>query len=208
MAQDQRRQRREGSQRAQASRERRKHARQQRQRQKYIYASLAAVALAVVIALVVVLRSGGGADLGHTVRTLGGVHTPPFDYVRDVVVDGEPERVPPTSGNHLAQWSPYGFLGDTLIPEAVVHNMEHGAVVLWYQPDDPVLAAQVNQLVRALGSQCIVAGTYRDMTFTIAATVWGRVLPLHSYDEAQLRAFISEYRGSEGPESGVCRQQS
>jgi len=207
MAQDQRRQRREGSQRAQASRERRQQARQQRQRQKYIYGGLAAVALAVVIALVVVLQSGG-ADLGHTIRTLGGVHTPPFEYVRDVVVDGEPERVPPTSGNHLSQTSPYGFLGDPLIPEAVVHNMEHGAVVLWYQPDDPALAAQVNQLVRALGSQCIVAGTYRDMTFTVAATVWGRVLPLHSYDETQLRAFISEYRGTEGPESGVCLQQS
>jgi len=207
MAQDQRRRRREGSQRAQASRERRQQARQQRQRQKYIYGGLAAVALAVVIALVVVLQSGG-ADLGHTVRTLGGVHAPPFVYVRDVVIDGEPERVPPTSGNHLAQTSPYGFLGDTLIPEAVVHNMEHGTVVLWYQPDDPTLAAQVNQLVRALGSQCIVAGTYRDMTFPIAATVWGRVLPLHSYDETQLRAFISEYRGSEGPESGVCLKQS
>lgn len=207
MAQDQRRQRREGSQRAQASRERRQQAHQQRQRQKYIYGGLVAVALAVVIALVVVLQSGS-ADLGHTVRTLGGVHTPPFDYVHDVVIAGEPERVPPTSGNHLGQWSPYGFLGDTLIPEAVVHNMEHGAVVLWFQPDDPVLAAQVNQLVRAVGSQCIVAGMYRDMTFTIVATVWGRVLPLRSYDETQLRAFISEYRGSEGPESGVCRQQS
>ena len=207
MAQDQRRQRREGSQRAQASRVKRQQARQQQQRRKYTYGGLAAVALAAVIALVVVLQ-GGGADLGHTVRSLGGVHTPPFDYVRDVVVDGEPERVPPTSGNHLAQWSPYGFLGETLIPEAVVHNMEHGAVVLWYQPDDPVLAAQVNQLVRALGSQCIVAGMYRDMTFTIAATVWGRVLPLHSYDETQLRAFVSEYRGTEGPESGLCLKQS
>jgi len=207
MAQDQRQRRRDGSRRAQASRQRRQDARQQHKRKNLIYGGAGAVVGAIVIALGVVLQSGG-ADLGFSVRTLGGVHAPPFDYVRDVVIDGEPERVPPTSGNHLPQTSPYGFLGDALIPENVVHNMEHGSVVIWYQPDDAVLAGQVHQLVRGLGSQCIVAGTYSDMTFAITATVWGRVLPLDRYDESQLRAFISEYRGSEGPEPGVCRQQS
>jgi hypothetical protein len=207
MAQDQRERRREGSRRAQASRQRRQDAHGQRKKQKYIYGGAGAVIIAVVVALVVLLQ-GGGADLGFPVRTLGGVHSPPFDYVLGVVIDGDPERVPPTSGNHLAQLSPYGFLGDTLIPESVVHNMEHGSVVIWYEPDNPEIAAQVNQLVRGLGSQCIVAGSYADMTFVITATVWGRVLPLDTFDESQLRAFINEYRGDEGPESGLCRQQS
>ena len=86
--------------------------------------------------------------------------------------------------------------------------MEHGAVVIWYQPDRPELASQVNQLVRTLGSQCIVAGSYADMSVDIAVTGWGRVLPQRVYDESELRSFIIAYRGELGPEAGVCRGQS
>ena len=172
-----------------------------------LYAIGGTVVVAAVVVLIVLLQ-GGGTQIGYEVRTIGGIHAPPFVYVQDAVIEGDAVRIPPTSGNHLVQQSPYGFLGDTLIPEAVVHNMEHGSVVLWYQPDDAALAGQINQFVRAVGGECIVAGTYSDMSYPVVATVWGRVLPLTTFDESQLRAFLSEYRGDAGPEAGVCRQQS
>lgn len=44
---------------------------------------------------------------------------------------------PPTSASHLSSLSRYGFLGEPLVPVAVVHTMEHGAAVIWYQPKTP-----------------------------------------------------------------------
>ena len=83
--------------------------------------------------------------------------------------------------------------------------MEHGAVVLWYQPEDALLAGQIKQLVKSLGNQCIVAGSFADQSFEVSATVWGRALPQKTYDESSLRAFINKYRGELGPEAGLCR---
>jgi hypothetical protein len=204
MGMDQRERRREGSKRAQASRERRIDAKARRKKNNILYAIGAAVLAAAAIAAFAFLQ-GGGTELGIKVSELSGRHSPPYIYVQDVTINGEPARIPPSSGNHFPQQSAYGFLGTDLIPEAVVHNMEHGSVVLWYQPDDADLAGKVNQLVRSLGQQCIVAGSYADQSFDITATVWGRALPLEAYDETQLRAFISEYRGEAGPEAGLCR---
>jgi hypothetical protein len=101
-------------------------------------------------------------------------------------------------------------LGDEIVPEAAVHNMEHGAVVIWYQPGNPELAGDINALVRELGQECLVAGSYEDMSVEVAATLWSRVLPQETYDEAELRQFIQKYRGTGGPaiEAGLCRSQS
>jgi hypothetical protein len=204
MGMDQRQRRREGSKRAQASRERRTEAKGRRKKNNLLYAVGAVLGIAAIIVAFTFLQ-GGGADLGIKVRELSGGHSAPYVYVQDVTIEGLPARIPPSSGNHFSSQSAYGFQGDDLIPEAVVHNMEHGAVVIWYQPGDAALAGQINQLVRSLGQQCIVAGSYADQSFQITATVWGRVLPLETYDESQLRAFIDEYRGTEGPEAGFCR---
>lgn len=206
---DQRQRRREGSQRAQASRERRMEAREQRKRRQTRFAIGGAVVVAAVIALLVVLLRSTGADLGYAIDTINSQHNPPYVYIPTITTDdGEMIQIPPTSGNHLEQQSPYGFLGGPITPEEAVHNMEHGAMVIWYETDNPELASQVNQLVRTLGTQCIVAGSYSEMSVDIAVTGWGRVLPQRVYNESELRAFIIKYRGELGPEAGVCRGQS
>jgi hypothetical protein len=161
----------------------------------YALGGVTAVVAAVVL-FVLLQGSGSGSALGRTVPQLHGEHAPPYAY----------NSSPPTSGNHLVNPSPSGHLGEPLIKESVVHNMEHGSVVLWYQPGDPKLAGDVNRLVRELGNTCLVAGTYGDMTFTIVATVWGRMLELDRFDEPLLREFVQAYRGEQGPEAGLCRQ--
>ncbi len=204
MAMDERQRRRDGSKRAQASRERRLGAKSRRKKTNMMYA-IGASLLAVAAIAAFFLLQGGGTELGVPVSQLSGQHNPPYVYVQEVTIAGEPGRIPPTSGNHFEQQSSYGFLGTDVIPEAAVHNMEHGSVVLWYQPDDAELAGKVNQLVRSLGNECIVAGSFADQSFQITATVWGRALPQATYEESELRAFISKYRGTEGPEAGLCR---
>lgn len=135
---------------------------------------------------------------GVDVATLGAVHAPPYVY----------NTRPPTSGNHLDQPSAYGHISGGLVAEAAVHNMEHGAVVIWYQPGDARLAGDVNRLVAALGRECLVAGPYAQMDTAVAATAWGRLLTLSAFDEAQLTAFVKAFRGKRGPEAGVCTRES
>ena len=203
MSQDQRQRRREGSRRAQEGRARRHEARKKRRRLTIVAAVLAAVAAAAVF----VLLRPGGPDLGYTVAALAGNHNPPYVYDTEIEVDGVFLQVPPTSGNHSPSPSRHGHSGGILIPEQVVHNMEHGAVVIWYQPGDDVLETEVAQLARSLGNDCLVAGTYAAMDFDVAATVWGRVLPLTAFDAASLVEFVDAYRGEIGPEAGLCRGQ-
>ena len=208
MSMNDRQRRREGSLRAQAARASRIDARKRRQTRKSVYV-VGGIALAVAVALgaFFVLRDTS-PGLGFAMPQLSAGHAPPYIYRTDITIDDLAARVPPTSGNHLGQTSPYGFLGGPVVPEAAVHNMEHGAVVLWYRPDDPDVAGAVNQLVRELGRQCLVAGSYSQMSFAVAATVWGRVLPLEQFDSAELVAFVEKYRGKGGPEAGVCLQQT
>ena len=183
--------RRQGSRRAQAARQRRQQAGGRKRTGLVVVGLLAAAALVSVVGFLVVAGSGG---IGREVEQLVGAHNPPYVY----------NTTPPTSGNHLPAVGPYGHWGEELIPELVVHNLEHGAVVIWYAPGDPELAGDVNRLVRSLGPTCIVAGSYPGMEHSVTATVWGRILELPEFDEESLRSFVDAYRGQQGPEAGVC----
>ncbi|MEE8519174.1 MAG: DUF3105 domain-containing protein [Dehalococcoidia bacterium] len=208
MGMDRRQRRREGSQRAQASRERRQTARKQRKSKNILYGLGGVVAVAVVVVLVVLLQ-GGGPDVGYSTSAAGGAHRAPYIYTTEISLDdGRSVRVPPSGGNHLPNRSAYGFLGGPVTPEAAVHNMEHGAIVIWYEPNDPEVAGQVNQLVRQLGGSCIVAGEFLAMDTPVSVTAWGHVLPLDVFDAAQIREFADAYRGNTGPEAGICRGES
>jgi hypothetical protein len=113
---------------------------------------------------------------------------------------------PPTSGSHLSSLSRYGFLGEPLVPEAVVHNMEHGAAVIWYQQNDSELAAQVLHQRADLGSECLVAESYPDMfspVVVMAATVWDRLLPLKIFDADRLRRSSSLIAAERGQKEAV-----
>ena len=204
MSMDQRQRRREGSQRAQAGRAARQQARRRRERRSSLYVLAAALVVVAAAAAAFLLFRDTGPELGFSVRQLPAGHGPPYLYDTSLTIDGTPVEIPPTSGSHDSTPSRYGFLGGPLVAEAVVHNMEHGAVVLWYQPGDPTLAGQVNQLVRELGERCVVAGSFAQMSFAVAATVWGQVLPLERFDRDALLEFAREYRGERGPEAGVC----
>ena len=204
MSMDQRQRRREGSQRAQAARTARQETRRKRERRGRLYVLAAVLAVVAAAAAAFLLLRDTGPGFGFAVRELPARHGPPFFYDTSLTIDGVPAEIPPTSGSH-GDASPYGFLGRPLIAESVVHNMEHGAVVVWYRPGDPDLAGEVNRLVRDLGQTCLIAGSFAQMSFDVAATVWGLVLPLERFEREALTEFIREYRGERGPEAGVCR---
>jgi hypothetical protein len=189
---DRRARRSEGAKRAIEGRQRSQglnRSRRNRKRLSYISGIVAIVVLAVSARLIF-----SGPDVGESVAILGGVHNTPYNY----------NTMPPTSGNHTTNPAPYGFSVTALRPETVVHNMEHGAVVIWFDPTDLDLVDDVKQLTDMLGQRCLLATPYADMKESVAVTAWGRILRVDGFDEEHIREFVDAYRGKLGPEAGNC----
>ena len=139
------------------------------------------LALGAVGLVVFALVGGGNTPIGQEVRSAGGVHiddgTPP--------PAGSYTSVPATSGPHWetpAQWGVY----PTALPEAqVVHNLEHGGIVIWYDRDR-VGDAVVEDLTSFVRGQ-VSGSRYKfilspwdgdDFGHGVAVTAWTRLLYL------------------------------
>lgn len=108
---------------------------------------------------------------------------------------------PPTSGPHTGQIAPWGVYGpedDTPHDQELIHNMEDGGVVLWYQPGSD--AQETNQRIAALeevaeGTRRIVIVSREDMPSRYALTAWQRLQRFDDIDAPAMRAFIDAYEG-------------
>ena len=117
---------------------------------------------------------------------------------------------PPATGPHynLENRGPVAYRvygpGDAAVPQGWVHNLEHGALVVLYRgrEGDPGLSEETQEQIRAFAasaptspvcgrpaSQYLIAARFDDMATPFAALVWGRVLPLDSFDEARILGF-------------------
>ena len=129
------------------------------------------VAVAAVAAAGVVLTRGD-ASVAATMRAAGctyqdAVPYPPkdagtlADYHADVPTLSSAVRwktFPPSGGSHYRLWATWGFYTKPVNPRQVVHNEEHGGVVLWWGPKAP--AATVAELRRFYDSEPVaVFGT-------------------------------------------------
>ena len=102
---------------------------------------------------------------------------------------------------------------DEPVPQGfLVHSMEHGGVVLYYNCPDgcPDVLALFRELVEGQGSdpQCetvpevenrIIIVPNPDMNVPIAATAWERLYRATCLDKESLQEFIGEHYG-QGPE--------
>ena len=195
---DQRQRRREGARRALESRARREQARQRRKTRRWYVTVGGVVGVLALIAIAGVVAATVGSSVGESVPQVAGAHREPYFY----------NTSPPTSGNHLPQLVFYGFTEAAVPPEAAVHNMEHGAVVIWFDPQNLAVVDDVQSLVGLLGHECLIATAYTDMTEEVVVTAWGRILRQDTYDEDLVLEFVDAYRGKRGPEAGFCRAES
>lgn len=113
---------------------------------------------------------------------------------------------PPHSGPHYAQWAPPGFYDRPLPDELLVHNLEHGHVIIHYRPDalTPEIEEHILALTRSWTDQwAAVIAVPRPMmenAFTLAA--WQHLMRLDEYDEELVDLFIDAFIGR-GPENPV-----
>ncbi len=118
--------------------------------------------------------------------------------------------VPPTSGPHYPNIAAYGVATDAIPNELQIHNLEHGAVILQYQPaHDKTEVEKMTTFITDLRKQSkyckLILAPYPDLDKPIAVTAWGRVLKLDKFDEAPVTGFINEFI-EKGPEKvNDCR---
>jgi uncharacterized protein DUF3105 len=118
---------------------------------------------------------------------------------------------PPTSGSHWAAPAgpvPWGIKETQLPREAVVHNMEHGGLVIWYKAltaDETTKLKELVSQLRTSGYPKIVLMPYADMSDArVAVTAWTWSLKLQGFDDAPIVQFVKQhYDGPDAPERGV-----
>jgi len=125
------------------------------------------------------------------------------------------DTVPPTSGKHIGELAMPGVYDGIPIPnEVVVHNMEHGYVIVWYNCNaDPMLDSEgcgglLNTLTAwaeplVAQSRSIVVTPHSTMESRIALTAWQFRDTIDEVDPERIQTFIDTFECHYDPE-GTC----
>lgn len=114
---------------------------------------------------------------------------------------------PPTSGDHWATPASCGFYEDGLPDERIVHNLEHGNIVVSY---NLATDGEVDQLKDALDNVGLseiwgVTRAYDGIpSGTVALAAWGVMDTMEAVDEERIKTFFETYSGALGPERIIC----
>jgi len=110
---------------------------------------------------------------------------------------------PPAGGPHDPVWLECGAYDAPVRDENAVHDLEHGAVWIAYDPD--LDGADVRRLESRLPQNGIMA-PYPGLPAPVVVTVWGRQLRLTGADDARLERFVATFgHGETAPEpSASC----
>jgi hypothetical protein len=113
---------------------------------------------------------------------------------------------PPTSGPHYEQWADAGFYEAVAADEQLVHNLEHGYVIIWYNcsslsPDD---CSNLKNDIRDTMGQVenspithtpkLIAMPRPTMDRLLALTSWGRLDKFDAFDRQRILNFIRVFR--------------
>jgi len=199
-------------------------------RQRAILYGLAAAGFVALVVVVAVIALGGGksGDPKLVAADMAAANCT-FKTVTAYVPKGQGTHVnsltaklpwntdPPSNGQHYPEWAIWGFYTQPVNPRMVVHNEEHGGVILWWGSKVP--KSTVNKLLAFYNEQPDASfGTpYPSLGSKIAITAWtgdpshyqqngyygqGHIATCPSYTAATKKAFEgfrNLYRGK-GPE--------
>jgi hypothetical protein len=121
---------------------------------------------------------------------------------------------PPTSGPHYATPAEAGFYEEAPLDEYLVHNLEHGHVIIWYNCSDldeaacTTLKDQIREVMSRAGLS-VITGTSKmnavprpTLGTRLALTAWGRLQRLDEFDSAAILRFVRAFR-DHAPENGA-----
>lgn len=112
---------------------------------------------------------------------------------------------PPTSGPHGDRPMAFEILENPAPKENLVHNMEHGGIVVWYNTTDEAIIDQLKEIVQGQINRrrFVVMSQYPGMEAdTIALTSWTRLdkFSIADFSKERIEDFISEHHKRFNPE--------
>lgn len=116
---------------------------------------------------------------------------------------------PPTSGPHYPYWAAWGIYKNPPADEFLVHNLEHGGVIISYNPNqiNGQELEQLRQQARSLSrfNPRIILTPRPNLDTAIALTAWNYLKKLDHYDSATVELFYDTHI-ARGPEclEGLC----
>lgn len=114
---------------------------------------------------------------------------------------------PPTSGPHAQAPAPCGIYRQPVSGVAYLHSMEHGAVVVQYDPNLPQDQVELLEDINWSPAAEVIVAPRPDNTAPVALTSWTKRLLLDEVDMDVVTAFQREF-GNRSPEAAAqCPMQ-
>lgn len=166
---------------------------------------------ALVVGLVMKERKGQEETVRGVAAEEAGctdIEQPELEEGREHLPEGTPIQYstnPPTSGNHYGNPSNAGFFSDPVAPGALVHNLEHGQIVIWYRPDAPETVTQaIEGYVR--GERIALIATPYDRVPAAAnfsMSAWGAMQSCEQFSAEVVDQFRERFQGRGEEDVGV-----
>ena len=190
---------------------------EKRRRQRtLLWTGVAALSLVALVALILVMGrdepqatnkavAPAARQAGRQAAGSQGVKTYPSAGRNHISADQQPTNwnsTPPTSGDHLGNPLPPGVYDNEQDMRALVHNMEHGYVVIVYKgiPQD-----QVDQLREFVdqrdGSKLVLAPWSGLDSDGVALAAWQNLETLQRVNMDVVQAFVNDYMVPNGAKS-------
>ncbi|NQW23310.1 MAG: DUF3105 domain-containing protein [SAR202 cluster bacterium] len=113
---------------------------------------------------------------------------------------------PPASGNHWPIPARCGFYEEELPDERVVHNMEHGNIIVSYNLTNEVEINSLKDALDDIGLNNIwgVTRAYSEIPEgQVALSAWGVIDFFPGVNADRIDKFFETYAGTLGPEGGI-----
>jgi len=170
--------------------QRRKKQQRQELTSKLIWGGIA-IAVATIIGLII----------WQGIKPAAGEAIPEMVEIPHIPLDTDPGQYnsdPPTSGPHYAQEAEAGFFDTNIYTYPagyLVHNLEHGYVIFWYNCDlleesaCSELKSQVRSVMDDLGGTKMIAYPWSSIDVPLVMTSWERLQRFETFDAEKAKAF-------------------
>jgi len=178
-----------------------------------IFAASGFVLLAIVVALIYFTTGGSSSasvetamrDAGCTLTTAAATSR---KHVTSLDAKIKYNTTPPSNGSHYYQPAIWDFYTSPANPVQVVHNEEHGGLILWWGNKVPQSTIDQLRAFYTSDPDGMLGTPYPSLGRKVAVTAWtapsgglgeGHVAVCPAFNEKAFAAFRDAYRGK-GPE--------